>query len=157
MSVELSYNELIRLDNIARFKVSRNQRGYSQDITEDFLNQGVYEVDVYSDKTSNFISKIRCKQFESVNQAYDNRKICLLFIEGKNKKMYFGKVESKFRKNTNNPFYLTDSVKIKANASALLEELNKLKPASAKGIFIGNISISSTMGPGIKINPGELA
>ena len=50
-----------------------------------------------------------------------------------------------------------DSKKIKANASALLEELNKLKPASAKGIFIGNISISSTMGPGIKINPGELA
>ena len=50
-----------------------------------------------------------------------------------------------------------DSEKIKANASSLLEELNKLKPASAKGIFIGNISISSTMGPGIKINPGELA
>ena len=50
-----------------------------------------------------------------------------------------------------------DSEKIKANASALLEELNNLKPASAKGIFIGNISISSTMGPGIKINPGELA
>ena len=50
-----------------------------------------------------------------------------------------------------------DSEKIKANASALIEELKKLKPASAKGIFIGNISISSTMGPGIKINPGELA
>ena len=50
-----------------------------------------------------------------------------------------------------------DSEKIKANASALLEELKKLKPASAKGIFIGNISISSTMGPGIRINPGELA
>ena len=49
-----------------------------------------------------------------------------------------------------------DSEKIKANASALIEELKKLKPASAKGIFIGNISISSTMGPGIKINPGEL-
>ena len=49
-----------------------------------------------------------------------------------------------------------DSKKIKVNASALLEELNKLKPASAKGIFVGNISISSTMGPGIKINPGEL-
>ena len=49
-----------------------------------------------------------------------------------------------------------DSEKIKANACALLEDLNKLKPASAKGIFIGNISISSTMGPGIKINPGEL-
>ena len=46
--------------------------------------------------------------------------------------------------------------KIKANASALLEELKKLKPASAKGIFIGSIAINSTMGPGIKINSGEL-
>ena len=49
-----------------------------------------------------------------------------------------------------------DSNKIKANASALLEELKKLKPASAKGVYINNISISSTMGPGIKINSGEL-
>lgn len=49
-----------------------------------------------------------------------------------------------------------DGEKIKANTSALLEELRKLKPASAKGVYIGNIAISSTMGPGIKINPGEL-
>ena len=49
-----------------------------------------------------------------------------------------------------------DGDKIKANASALLEELKKLKPASAKGVYIGNIAISSTMGPGIKINLGEL-
>tara|TARA_Y100000996_G_C22453899_1_gene615037 strand:+ start:307 stop:999 length:693 start_codon:yes stop_codon:yes gene_type:complete len=49
-----------------------------------------------------------------------------------------------------------DREKIKANASALLEELRKLKPASAKGVYIGNIAISSTMGPGIKINSGEL-
>ncbi len=49
-----------------------------------------------------------------------------------------------------------DGDKIKANASALLEELKKLKPASAKGVYIGNIAISSSMGPGVKINPGEL-
>ena len=49
-----------------------------------------------------------------------------------------------------------ESSKIKANASALLEELKKLKPASAKGVYINNIAISSTMGPGIKINSGEL-
>ena len=49
-----------------------------------------------------------------------------------------------------------DGDKIKANASALLEELKKLKPASAKGVYICNIAISSTMGPGIKINPGKL-
>tara|TARA_B100001059_G_C17805933_1_gene569128 strand:- start:72 stop:764 length:693 start_codon:yes stop_codon:yes gene_type:complete len=49
-----------------------------------------------------------------------------------------------------------ESEKIKANASALLEELKKLKPASAKGVFIGSIAINSTMGPGVKINNGEL-
>ena len=49
-----------------------------------------------------------------------------------------------------------DSTKIKANASALLEELKKLKPASTKGVYINNIALSSTMGPGIKINSGEL-
>lgn len=49
-----------------------------------------------------------------------------------------------------------DADKIIANASALLEELKKLKPASAKGIYIGNIAMSSTMGPGIKINSSEL-
>ena len=49
-----------------------------------------------------------------------------------------------------------DTDKIKANASVLLEELKKLKPASAKGVYIDNIALSSTMGPGIKINTGEL-
>ena len=49
-----------------------------------------------------------------------------------------------------------DTNQIKANASVLLEELKKLKPASAKGVYINNISLSSTMGPGIKINTGEL-
>tara|TARA_B100001063_G_scaffold68488_1_gene62586 strand:+ start:1372 stop:2064 length:693 start_codon:yes stop_codon:yes gene_type:complete len=49
-----------------------------------------------------------------------------------------------------------DTEKIKANATVLLEELKKLKPASAKGVYINNIALSSTMGPGIKINTGEL-
>ena len=50
-----------------------------------------------------------------------------------------------------------ESKKIKENALVLVDELKKLKPASAKGVFIGNISISSTMGPGIKISSSELA
>ena len=49
-----------------------------------------------------------------------------------------------------------DGSRIKANAVALLEELKKLKPASAKGMYIGNIALSSTMGPGVKINSGDL-
>ena len=49
-----------------------------------------------------------------------------------------------------------DGSKIKANAVALLEEIKKLKPASAKGMYIGNIALSSTMGPGVKISSGDL-
>ena len=49
-----------------------------------------------------------------------------------------------------------DAEKLQSNATALLDEIKKLKPASAKGVYIGNIALSSTMGPGIKINPGEL-
>ena len=49
-----------------------------------------------------------------------------------------------------------DEEKLKSNASALIEELKRLKPASAKGCYIGNIAISSTMGPGVKINSSEL-
>ena len=49
-----------------------------------------------------------------------------------------------------------DAEKIQSNATALLAELKKLKPASSKGIYIGNIALSSTMGPGIKISSAEL-
>lgn len=48
-----------------------------------------------------------------------------------------------------------DNEKIISNASALISELTKLKPASAKGVFIGNIALSSTMGPGVKVNSSE--
>ena len=48
-----------------------------------------------------------------------------------------------------------DNDKIISNAAALISELTKLKPASAKGVFIGNIALSSTMGPGVKVNSSE--
>ena len=43
--------------------------------------------------------------------------------------------------------------KLLANANAALASLVKAKPASAKGNYIISVSVSSTMGPGIKINP----
>lgn len=49
-----------------------------------------------------------------------------------------------------------DNDKIISNAGALISELTKLKPASAKGVYIGNIALSSTMGPGVKISSSEL-
>ncbi|HID02484.1 MAG TPA: 50S ribosomal protein L1 [Desulfobacterales bacterium] len=45
---------------------------------------------------------------------------------------------------------------IKENLNALLEDLNKLKPASAKGVYIRKVSISSTMGPGMAIDQASL-
>jgi large subunit ribosomal protein L1 len=43
--------------------------------------------------------------------------------------------------------------KLLANASAALTSIVKAKPASAKGNYIMTVSVSSTMGPGIKVNP----
>ncbi len=39
------------------------------------------------------------------------------------------------------------------NIRSFYESLVKLKPANAKGTYIKNISISSTMGPGVKVDP----
>jgi large subunit ribosomal protein L1 len=42
------------------------------------------------------------------------------------------------------------------NFRAVLDELQRAKPASAKGRYLKRIAVSSTMGPGIKIDPGRL-
>jgi large subunit ribosomal protein L1 len=46
--------------------------------------------------------------------------------------------------------------KLSENVHALLEMIIKLKPASSKGIYIKSISISSTMGAGVRIDPLEI-
>jgi large subunit ribosomal protein L1 len=43
-----------------------------------------------------------------------------------------------------------------ANVRALLDALNKAKPSGAKGAYMKKISLSSTMGPGVKIDPASL-
>ncbi|OOS19887.1 50S ribosomal protein L1 [Moraxella lincolnii] len=42
---------------------------------------------------------------------------------------------------------------IEDNAKALLSDLKRAKPATSKGIYIKKITLSSTMGPGITIDP----
>ena len=42
------------------------------------------------------------------------------------------------------------------NFETLLDEINKAKPASAKGRYILKINASSTMGPGVKIDPARI-
>ena len=40
-----------------------------------------------------------------------------------------------------------------ANLTALMNAINRAKPAAAKGIYLRSVVLSSTMGPGIKVNP----
>lgn len=45
---------------------------------------------------------------------------------------------------------------LKENLNALLEDLNKAKPASAKGVYLKKVSVSSTMGPGLVLDQSTL-
>jgi large subunit ribosomal protein L1 len=46
---------------------------------------------------------------------------------------------------------------IKENFLAAVDALMKARPASAKGRYLQNVAISSTMGPGIKVDPSDAA
>jgi len=45
---------------------------------------------------------------------------------------------------------------LKENLAALLADLNKAKPSSAKGIYLKKVSVSTTMGPGLQIDHASL-
>lgn len=47
--------------------------------------------------------------------------------------------------------------KLKENLTALLQDLQKAKPASSKGIYLRRISLSSTMGPGVPVEQSSLS
>ena len=42
------------------------------------------------------------------------------------------------------------------NYQAAIDEINRLKPSSSKGRYLRKITVSSTMGPGVKIDAGRL-
>ncbi len=46
--------------------------------------------------------------------------------------------------------------KLKANFSAIMEIIYKAKPQTAKGVYVKNVTVSTTMGPGIKLDLSEL-
>jgi len=50
-----------------------------------------------------------------------------------------------------------EPVKLKENLTALLQDLQKAKPAAAKGIYLKKISVSSTMGPGVPVEASSLS
>ncbi|MFU0824317.1 50S ribosomal protein L1 [Clostridium sp.] len=49
-----------------------------------------------------------------------------------------------------------ESKKLVENYNVLMEAIVKAKPAAAKGQYIKSVTLSSTMGPGIKINPAKV-
>jgi len=46
--------------------------------------------------------------------------------------------------------------KIFDNVKALFEIIMKLKPSSSKGAYVKSVTVSSTMGPGVKVDPVEV-
>jgi large subunit ribosomal protein L1 len=50
-----------------------------------------------------------------------------------------------------------DVADIQGNLEALLSDLRKAKPTAAKGIYIKKITLSSTMGPGLWLDPSSIA
>ncbi len=48
-----------------------------------------------------------------------------------------------------------DDTALSENALALLQALVRQKPSTAKGIYMRSITMSSTMGPGVKIDPAQ--
>ena len=46
--------------------------------------------------------------------------------------------------------------KLEENLKALMDAIIKAKPAAAKGQYLKSVSVASTMGPGVKINPAKI-
>ena len=46
--------------------------------------------------------------------------------------------------------------KLKDNIIAMVETIFKVKPPTSKGVYVKNISLSSTQGPGVKIDPASV-
>ena len=70
-----------------------------------------------------------------------------------------GKIEFRVDKHSNLHFIIGktsfDDSKLVENYAAALEEITRLKPSAAKGRYIKKAAISTTMGPGIPVDPNR--
>ncbi len=68
-----------------------------------------------------------------------------------------GKIEYRVDKTGNIPTIIGkvsfDSEKLAEHVKIIYNTLIRLKPSTVKGVYVKNISLSSTMGPGVKVNP----
>jgi len=49
-----------------------------------------------------------------------------------------------------------DRIALLRNFRAVIEEMNRVKPAAAKGKYVRSVAVSSTMGPGIDVDVNSL-
>lgn len=81
-------------------------------------------------------------------------------IEKAVKEIKAGKVE--YRVDKSSIVHLTigkvsfGTEKLRENLAVIMEEIIRARPAAAKGRYLRSVVISSTMGPGVKINPQQL-
>lgn len=50
-----------------------------------------------------------------------------------------------------------DTEKLVENFATIYETILKVKPAAAKGTYVKNVTVASTMGPGVKVDPSTVA
>src|SRR3546814_5964369 len=70
-----------------------------------------------------------------------------------------GKIEFRVDRHSNLHFIIGKAsfteVQLAENYAAALEEVLRLKPASSKGRYIKKVTVSTTMGPGIQVDPNR--
>ena len=50
-----------------------------------------------------------------------------------------------------------DENKLRENIRALLETVKRMKPSSSKGVYLRGVTLTSTMGPGVSVDPAEFS
>ena len=82
-------------------------------------------------------------------------------IEQTVKEFKAGKVEYRVDKTGNIQMLVGkvsfDAEKLVENVKTIYALILKLKPSTVKGVYIQNLTVTSTMGPGIKVSPDEIA
>ncbi len=71
-----------------------------------------------------------------------------------------GKIEFRVDKHSNLHFIIGrksfSAEQLADNFAAALDEVMRLKPSSAKGRYLKKVVVSSTMGPGVTVDPGSI-
>ena len=72
-----------------------------------------------------------------------------------------GKIDFRVDRNSNLHFIIGKASftaeQLEENFQAALEEVNRLKPSSAKGRYISKATVATTFGPGIPVDPAAVA